>query len=702
MPNQALHRRAPGRSTPSHGFFGIVILALGLGCFRDPDLKKITCHDDNGCPAGYVCAANNACVAATAGLDTRGADLGDSGAGPSETTPPIDSSGGGISVVDSAEAHPGLDVKIDQGGTTAGLDTGSTGALDASDVALGAGGGSGSGGAPGSGGAGGLDAAYDLSPSVDGNLDVPFPGSGGLPGTGGVAGAGGVTGSGGIPGTGGTAVAPPVISSFTATPSTVTAGKSVTLSWSVTGATAIAIGGVGSVSGSSWLVSPTQTTTYVLTAQNAAGVSVIAQAMVTVVAAPIITSFTSDATSVLPGGSTKLNPVFSGGTGTIDHAIGTVTSGSQYSTGALPAKTLYTLTVTNAANDSVTAQVTVAVVGFVSGGTMTTARTTHTATLLTSGKVLLAGGYDGSFTYLQSGEVYDETTGTFGAVSNTMSVPRHRHAATLLNSGKVLVSGGDYPPAVSTADLYDPATGTNGKFTQVTAAMKAARNNHTSTLLGDGRVLLAGGADASAANTAEIYDPTAGTNGSFAWTGNLNAERYSHTATLLLTGQVLITGGSGSSGTLKSAEIYYNGVFSSIADMNQARDGHAAVLLTDGRVLIAGGFDGSASLTSAEIYDPQTGKFSLLGTSLGTDRYEESGTRLTDGTVLIAGGGSGTSVLAADLYDPNVGVTGALRATAPMLTARVAHTATLLKSGKVLIAGGEVTNPTGSVEIFIY
>ena len=67
---------------------------------------------------------------------------------------------------------------------------------------------------------------------------------------------------------------PPVITSFTASPSTVTtAGETVTLNWAVTGpVTGLEIDqGVGQVSGTSTTVNPTATTTYTLTARNSAG-----------------------------------------------------------------------------------------------------------------------------------------------------------------------------------------------------------------------------------------------------------------------------------------------------------------------------------------------------------------------------------------------------------------------------------------------
>jgi hypothetical protein len=77
----------------------------------------------------------------------------------------------------------------------------------------------------------------------------------------------------------------PTISSFTASPSSITQGQSATLSFTTVGATSLSIdNGVGDVSGkSSVTVTPAATTTYTLTATNASG-STTAQATVTVTA----------------------------------------------------------------------------------------------------------------------------------------------------------------------------------------------------------------------------------------------------------------------------------------------------------------------------------------------------------------------------------------------------------------------------------
>jgi peptidoglycan/xylan/chitin deacetylase (PgdA/CDA1 family) len=78
----------------------------------------------------------------------------------------------------------------------------------------------------------------------------------------------------------------PTITSFVATPSSIASGSSTVLSWVVSNASSTSINqGVGVVTGSSQTVSPTQTTTYTLTATNPGG-SVSTTTVVTVTQAP--------------------------------------------------------------------------------------------------------------------------------------------------------------------------------------------------------------------------------------------------------------------------------------------------------------------------------------------------------------------------------------------------------------------------------
>lgn len=104
------------------------------------------------------------------------------------------------------------------------------------------------------------------------------------------------------------AVASPVISTFTATPATITSGQSSTLAWSVTGADSLSISPtVGAVTGTSVAVSPATTTTYTLTAANASGtVTQTATVTVNTSTGPSIDTFTASSTNVNAGDAVTL------------------------------------------------------------------------------------------------------------------------------------------------------------------------------------------------------------------------------------------------------------------------------------------------------------------------------------------------------------------------------------------------------------
>jgi len=138
------------------------------------------------------------------------------------------------------------------------------------------------------------------------------------------------------------------VTSFTASPTTITAGQSTTLSWSSTGATSATIdNGVGAVATSgSRAVSPAQSTTYTLTVTGAGGAATRAVTVTVNPAAPTISSFTASPTTITKGQSTTLSWASTGGTSaTIDNGVGAVaTSGTRT---VSPAQTTtYTLVVT--------------------------------------------------------------------------------------------------------------------------------------------------------------------------------------------------------------------------------------------------------------------------------------------------------------------------------------------------------------------
>ena len=331
-------------------------------------------------------------------------------------------------------------------------------------------------------------------------------------------------------------------------------------------------------------------------------------------------------------------------------------------------------------------------------GDLNVRRASHTATLLTTGKVVIVGGVVGSEAAgLSDTELFDPETGTWSSTGNTLG-GRLGHTATLLTDGKVLAAAGERVGDVSTdsAELYDPAT---GKWS-ATGNLITARIGHTATLLPDGRVLAAGGFHIQSddrfthlLNSVELYDPTTGT---WSETGKLNAHRYGHTATLLENGKVLVAGGVSDfdTGVLDSAELYDpdTGTWSTTGKLNTHRYGHTATLLQNGNLLVAGGAgnptsnDDAALISSAELYDPDTETWKTTG-SLKT-YLPGLATLLNNGKVLVAG------YDVTQLYDPE---TETWSLTARLNAPRYAHTTTLLPDGRVLAAGGATTFGSGFI-----
>src|SRR5579862_3220869 len=144
---------------------------------------------------------------------------------------------------------------------------------------------------------------------------------------------------------------------------------------------------------------------------------------------------------------------------------------------------------------------------FVATGNLNIGRAYHTATLLGSGKVLLAGGQDANLNVVGASELYVRANAGF-SLSGSMVIPRYRHTATRLFTGKVLIVGGldANGNPIAGAELYDPVAGT---FSASSGSLASARYNHTAVLLpdGSGRVLIISGVGASGAlSSVEIYN----------------------------------------------------------------------------------------------------------------------------------------------------------------------------------------------------
>ena len=285
-------------------------------------------------------------------------------------------------------------------------------------------------------------------------------------------------------------------------------------------------------------------------------------------------------------------------------------------------------------------------------GDMTQARRGHQAVVLEDGRVLVVGGiFEG--TPVAAAELYDPRTGRWSPTGST-SVPRLGHSLTRLADGRVLAAGGtalDAPAAGgaqvnpgASAELFDPRT---GQWT-ATEPMESPRFEHTATLLPDGKVLIVGGqgpvqGGIGALATTELYDPAAN---AFVHSNDLGEARANHTAALLGDGSVLVTGGAGgpaSDVSVATAELFdpRQGSWSRVAPMAESRTGHTATVLADGKVLVAGGESVSRgqrrSLTSAEVYDPAERTWRSAG-QMSCPRSEQAAVRVGDGSVLVVAG----------------------------------------------------------------
>ena len=342
---------------------------------------------------------------------------------------------------------------------------------------------------------------------------------------------------------------------------------------------------------------------------------------------------------------------------------------------------------------------------FTAGHHMLFHRSNHRAVLVTSGpktgQVLVIGGTTLESGFLATNEIYNPSTTVWTQETPDMTENRSGESATLLSNGQVLVAGGlTGNKTIQTAEILDPVSHIFSSLGNMTAP----RNQHTDTLLASGKVLLAAGSnDAVFENSAELFDPTSNT---FSPTGSLAVARKSHTATLLQdNNRVLITGGKSATGDLASAEIYDSslGSFSTTSSMNQGRSLHTATLLPNGvstfppgSVLVAAGRNGPNPLNTAEIFDPVANTFTFTG-MLNIQRKRQAANLLLDGTVLVEGGASESNGQPVDQGTPTAEIyntSGTLAGTwsnhppSDMSTGRTEHTATLLPDGTVLVCGG--------------
>ncbi|MGN6591667.1 MAG: kelch repeat-containing protein, partial [Terriglobales bacterium] len=250
--------------------------------------------------------------------------------------------------------------------------------------------------------------------------------------------------------------------------------------------------------------------------------------------------------------------------------------------------------------------------------------------------------------------------------------------------------------------LWLAAAAAGQTFTNTAGPMQQARAYATATLLQDGTVLVAGGAEGdNVLASAEVYDPASST---FRGTGSMSRPRAAAQAQLLPDGKVLIMGGEASDGFFHSntaplsTDIYdpAKGTFAAGPSLSFALNVVLSARLADGRIFltgVAGGADCGDQHTCTgpvEIYDPAQGQFTADG-ALQVPRTVATATALDDGEVLIYGGWSANAAGATsatqtyEIFDPATGTSTLLTSsTVPVF----GQAAVKLDDGRVLICGG--------------
>jgi hypothetical protein len=280
---------------------------------------------------------------------------------------------------------------------------------------------------------------------------------------------------------------------------------------------------------------------------------------------------------------------------------------------------------------------------FSHNGSLAELRSGADALLLDDGRVLVHGGF-----YDSTIEIYDPAKGASFVVDPPAGMQGLPVDPTVvkLADGRVLIAGGSYDEAASTSNvtlIFDPASGgfSNGPL------MAKPRQGATAALLDDGRVLIVGGDHYEgyygyANDNAELISPLS----PLAQTTLLSSEHHPSSSTLLSDGRVLVAewGPSSENGAScvapEVSEVFdpRTEKFSPAGPMSTPRYQPAAIKIPDGRVVFFGGLDSNcAAIGTVEAFDPTSGTFQVIAT--GFPKITDfSATLLDDGEILIAGG----------------------------------------------------------------
>jgi hypothetical protein len=373
------------------------------------------------------------------------------------------------------------------------------------------------------------------------------------------------------------------------------------------------------------------------------------------------------------------------------------------------------------------------------GPAMTTARASHTATVMNDGRVLVVGGTDGQG-LLPTSEVFDPVASSWTDTTQLAANPndgvmldptgqfatvRQDHTANNLGTGLVLIAGGfgaerldaqgqPVGEMLKTCYLFNPQSNSY----QAAADLTENRGWHVSALLANGDVIVMAGLDQNFSLTltnAEVFD---GMNGTWSQISPGTASHHTLGNAITSVNQTLVVGGvnlsAGSQGlsiagfASPAVEIFnqQSGSFQGGPTNVGERMEMGAQSMSVGNAFFAGGRGLDASqqnlivVDTTEVYDPTAQAFNT-GPTLGVARAAPEVAEIgTTSDMLITGGidGSGVPTAVCEVYGV---LNNVILGTVNMSTERVDHTAVTLQNGQILVAGGNDANgtPVDSTEI---
>lgn len=382
---------------------------------------------------------------------------------------------------------------------------------------------------------------------------------------------------------------------------------------------------------------------------------------------------------------------------------------------------------------------------FFPGTSLTTGRNSHSATLLTDGRVLVAGGRTSSGgSGITSVEILDVSGGSFSAAV-PLPTPRSGHKSLTLPDSRVLLWGGTQPGA----EIYDPssdqwttinppgdatvlrsvtsfANGTllflgsaPGNTTWIhdptqnswttTSSPGVVKQPSSAIRLQNGRVLLVGGYDSTSnvpQTACELFDPGTGT---WSTTGSLNFGRNAPELAMLADGSIMAIGGSNNLADPPEIFDASQASWTPTGPMFEDRSVFAIAPTGDGSVLVSGGFRTEPGAVPKNLIFASTERFDLATRtwkpvdSMGTGRCLHQATRLNDGRILITGGWGYFNPAIYGNFNHAIKTSEFLQTSAghwttlpPLKQRRHSHSVIGLSDGRILAYGGIGDTPPGS------